>query len=143
MKLLIKENTWLKRYEDADPATEHGWGNGYVIIPEGHFLHGKHYDILNNFVSVNGGLTYSDICKGWEEYNDGDWVVGFDTCHAHDTLEMWPKEAVLAETEALLNQLKEIDERDIELLECKEFIEELKEHLGNLEDSLNKIGELK
>ena len=55
MKTVILENTWLSG------ITSHGWGNGYVIIPEGHKLHGKHYEELNKrkAISVNGGLTYS------------------------------------------------------------------------------------
>jgi len=40
MKAIIKENTWLTRGGYMD----FGWGNGYVLIPEGHPLHGKPYD---------------------------------------------------------------------------------------------------
>lgn len=37
MRNFIKENTW-----PGSMLT--GWGNGYVVIPQGHLLHGKHYD---------------------------------------------------------------------------------------------------
>lgn len=35
-----------------------GWGNGYVLIPQGHFLYGKCYDDIH--VDVHGGLTFSE-----------------------------------------------------------------------------------
>ena len=47
----IKPITWL-------PYSNHGWGNGYVSIPEGHKFYGKNYDELYE-LDVNGGLTYS------------------------------------------------------------------------------------
>lgn len=76
---------------------DHGWGNGYVNLPKWHKYYGVHYD--NIPVDVHGGLTYSE--------QEGDyWVVGFDTCHAWDTMEKWPKEKVLEEAIQLMNQLK-------------------------------------
>lgn len=50
----IRENTWLQR-----GFINCGWGNGYVLIPEGHPLHGEHYDKID--VDVNGGLTFSEL----------------------------------------------------------------------------------
>jgi hypothetical protein len=92
MKLI--PNTWLGTYDC-------GWGNGYVILPINHPFHGAPYDVINNFVSVHGGLTYSNRA------DDGHagWCVGFDTAHLADTKERWPREAVLAETERLMEQL--------------------------------------
>jgi hypothetical protein len=106
MKTVIKENTWLARvgFENF------GWGNGYVIIPPNHKLHGRHYDDID--VNVHGNLTFSELADNklieWLGLDIGDlgsWVVGFDTAHFGDTLEKWSKEAVQAETENLLNQL--------------------------------------
>src|SRR5690554_6159122 len=69
-----------------------GWGNGYVIIPKGHPLHGKDYSEIHHIfpeLDVHGGLTFADsvnqvIEYGWAmptDCEDG-WVVGFDTCHS-------------------------------------------------------------
>jgi len=102
MYSFVKENTWL-------PGMAHGWGNGYIIIPKGHKLHGKHYDDIE--VEVHYGLTFSDPANelNWpeipEDQKDG-WVVGFDTAHARDDINTWPKEAVEAETEKLRLQLE-------------------------------------
>jgi len=101
MNYFVKENTWL-------PGLEHGWGNGYVIIPKGHKLHEKHYDNIE--VVVHGGLTFSDSAEhlDWPEIpkslKDG-WVVGFDTAHWEDNSINWNKNAVISETKSLRNQL--------------------------------------
>ena len=96
---------------------KHGWGNGYVIIPKGHKLHGKHYDELNKrkAISVNGGLTFSELADknaikqfGLSNEDKGSWIVGFDTCHGWDNLDNWPKEKVQQEADKLLSQLKSL-----------------------------------
>lgn len=91
---------------------------------------------VNHFVDSPGGLTFSDAhnmkylrtemtyIKGREGkskvYN---WVVGFDTAHAWDTLEKWPKEAVMQATEQLA--------KDIEAFRNKrKFIKERKRILN-------------
>jgi len=107
MKTIIKQNTWLN-------FTSHGWGNGYVVIPEGHKLHGIDYNDID--VSVHGGLTFSaladsDMVDDWDELSEGDlgsWVVGFDTCHWGDSIDNWSAENVQAETDRLLKQLIEL-----------------------------------
>ena len=89
-----------------------GWGNGYVLIPIGHPLHGKDYTEIEN-IDVNGGLTFSEVVdkklieryEGLKEEDEGCWMVGFDTCHSWDTLEAWPKENVQAEADKLKEQL--------------------------------------
>lgn len=105
MKTLIKEITWLTR-----GIIDFGWGNGYVLIPEGHPLHGKHYDDID--VDVHGGLTFSELVddemiEKWEidAEDKGKWCVGFDTAHYQDNLSRWPKEAVQAEADNLMKQL--------------------------------------
>jgi len=109
MKKFIKKNTWLTRKVGID----FGWGNGYVLIPKGHKLHGKHYDEIN--VDVHGGLTFSqlvddEMAKKWKlDMEDVDsWCAGFDTCHYGDTIHKWTKSKVDAETTLLLNNLKQI-----------------------------------
>jgi hypothetical protein len=111
MKTIIKENTWLTR-----GMMDFGWGNGYVLIPKGHPMHGVHYDSIN--VDVHYGLTFSELAskcvqemfEGYEmtEQDMECWIVGFDTCHYDDTLEKWPKEEVQAETNRLREQLEAI-----------------------------------
>ena len=110
MEYFVKQNTWLLR-----GITDHGWGNGYVVIPKGHPLHGMSYSEIEENIpelQVNGGLTFSQSAEDiqWDELpkdcKDG-WVVGFDTAHSWDTLEMWSKDNVVKETEKLRNQLLE------------------------------------
>jgi len=80
-----------------------GWGNGYVAVPPGHPWHGSHYADID--VSVHGGLTYSGKAGGFNAPSptglEGWWVVGFDTGHDWDSIEVWPEEAVWQETLAL------------------------------------------
>ena len=104
-KTAIVENTWIR-------CNQHGWGNGYVIIPVGHPLHGVNYETINDFVSVHGGLTYSEYCTeknkdiyGLDDSDLGKWIVGFDTAHYGDSQERWHKAAVQAETDFLLTQI--------------------------------------
>lgn len=102
----IKENTWLKRIGSMD----FGWGNGYVIIPKGHHLHGKSYNEIH--VDIHGGLTFSELIDedvaevfGMDKKHTGSWLVGFDTCHYGDTLEKWPKEKVQEEADLLKKRI--------------------------------------
>lgn len=107
MRTFVKENNFLI-------GMHHGWGNGYVVIPKGHKLHGIDYDKIN--VDVHYGLTFAslvtqELIKYWPELNEdelGSWVVGFDTAHYQDTLSRWPKEAVEYETERLKLGLMEL-----------------------------------
>jgi hypothetical protein len=50
---------------------------GYVAVPEGHPLFGKHYRDVD--VAVHGGPTYA-------EEGDGRWWIGFDCGHAFDMM---------------------------------------------------------
>ena len=61
---------------------------GYVAVPPGHALHGKHYNDAD--VRVHGGLTYADRCSGEichtpepGEPDDVRWF-GFDCGHGGD-----------------------------------------------------------
>jgi hypothetical protein len=56
-------------------ATSMGHRCGYVSVPAGHPMFGKHYDDVE--VNVHGGLTYAA-----EE--DGLWCFGYDCAHWDD-----------------------------------------------------------
>lgn len=103
MKTFIRENTWIS-------IVDHGFGNGYVLIPKGHQMHGKDYDDIP--VDVHGGLTFSELVdkefiKEWNlsEEDEGTWCVGFDTAHYEDNINNWPEQKVKEETERLKEQL--------------------------------------
>lgn len=106
MRTVIIENKHLdRRFMDF------GWGNGYVILPKGHPMHGKDYMDID--ADVNGGLTFSKLVDDQlieripelTTEDKGGWMVGFDTCHAFDTLRRWPKEEVQKEADRLMEQL--------------------------------------
>jgi hypothetical protein len=106
MRTVIKELTQLKR----DLFCDFGWGNGYVLIPIGHKLHGQKYREID--VDVHGGLTFSEEVTPWhieayklEPHDLGKWLVGFSTTHYDDTLDSWPKERVQEEADSLMKQL--------------------------------------
>lgn len=88
----IVENTWFP----AGYGIDHGWGNGYVHIPEGHPWFGKECEHID--VDIHGGLTFSEM-------KDDMWVIGFDTCHYMDTVSLWPKWRVQQEADNLLQQV--------------------------------------
>lgn len=93
---------------------ERGWGNGYVCLPEGHPLYGKHYNKIDN-LSVHGGLTF---CGRSKDYNWADmpnairgcnyWLLGFDTSHYNDNQSNCPKSYVLRETRMLAEQIEKL-----------------------------------
>jgi len=62
-----------------------GYRCGYVRVPPGHPWHGKHYDAVEPYPDVHGGLTFAeadtDCGKGAE---DNAWWLGFDCAHAGD-----------------------------------------------------------
>ena len=99
-----------------------GYGNGYVLLPNGHPFYEVNYDDIN-YVYVHGGLTFSDYfdCNNFlkwiknkeicgdvtlENYKKFDkfWMIGFDTSHYNDNEQNCSKEYVIKETESLLNQ---------------------------------------
>ena len=102
MKYFVKKSNYF-----------YGWGNGYVLIPEGHPLHGLNYDEID--ISVHGGLTFSGLITqetidyDWSEDLDsgdiGKWCVGFDTSHYGDNVFNWTRSRVLEETINLVEQL--------------------------------------
>lgn len=101
-----------------------GFANGYVAVPKDHPFFGKDYDDVD--VEVHGGLTFAcpgnnitaadlpetEVLEGClYDLDENWWVFGFDTCHYMDSLENWPREAVIAETLSLKKQLEEAYEQ--------------------------------
>ena len=104
MRTFVKPLTFLM-------MSSTGWGNGYVVIPKGHKLHGKDYDNID--VDVHGGLTFAANSDelDWEELieeDKGGYVVGFDCAHAGDNSENCPKRYVEKEAENLKEQLEKL-----------------------------------
>lgn len=97
-----------------------GYANGYVAVPKDPPYFGKFYEDVD--IQIHGGLTFSasgdritakdlpetEVIEGClHNLDENWWVFGFDTCHYMDTLESWPREAVIEETLDLKRQLEE------------------------------------
>lgn len=109
-----KIKTHIKEFGSKLSTISKGWGTGYVLIPEGHPLHGKHYDEID--LDVHGGLTYSDIITtesakafGLSDNELGMWMIGFDTAHYDDNEENCPMEYVQIEANRLMQQVIEFN----------------------------------
>lgn len=98
------------------PFINRGWGNGYVLIPEGHPLYGNrdYYAACFDGLEVHGGITYSekDIPSKKAEFITDKpdpgceyWVLGFDTVHAYSRASM-DKDWVTRETLRFKEQLE-------------------------------------
>lgn len=98
IKTKLVKITWLK-------GITHGYGCGYIGLPEGHPWYGKDYDIID--ASVHGGLTYSDWHVGSDE-PDGCWWIGFDTGHSNDNMDNCNEEFCWKEIERLKQQALEV-----------------------------------
>lgn len=103
----------IKQWEHAGMtcALRHGFNGapcGYVLVPEGHPLHGVGYDDANDTgVYAHGGLTFAGSLEG-----DGNWWLGFDMAHYGDldfaALTPLRSDAeCIVETEMLAEQLAE------------------------------------
>lgn len=109
MKYFIRESTHLSAIKDHI-----GWGNGYVLLPEGHEYHGKDYDDIP--VEVHGGLTFAtkvtkEMLEHWDQLDESDlgkWMVGWDSAHYGDSIVNWPKEKVERHTIYLKEQLEKL-----------------------------------
>lgn len=118
LTILVKENSWMPSW------MKKGWGNGYVILPKNHSFHGVGYDFINEHLEGLQPLTYADA------NDDGEWMVGFDTCHSGDTIDKWPESAVLKETELLRDQLVALGEKYTKN-QVKELVNKYTEHYDN------------
>lgn len=113
IKSFVIEIDWL-------PGTHHGWGNGYVALPEGHPCFGVDCDTINSeySIDVHWGLTWSSFPSGLARVpadikDDKFWIVGFDTAHAFDTLDTWPKEKVEQHARELAEQFENMKSKDL------------------------------
>lgn len=122
-------NSYRNKYLN-EIGIEVGAANGYVAIPFGHPCDGLSIEELEyRGISVHGGITYATrlpiaIAKNLQEHKcdkndevidiDTDinlnmrcdwWLIGFDTCHADDTLKSWTIEKVIEETLFLKHQI--------------------------------------
>ena len=95
---------WIKRVDLGNsmgwffsPFTlDRSWLCGYVALPKGHPLYGKHYDDLA--IECHGGLTYS-------KFEDNDWVIGFDCAHGGDESRTFTEEWLRSECESIIDQV--------------------------------------
>jgi len=116
---MIKNKTFElpDRLKD-NPAFERGYANGYIAIPRGHELYGKHYDEIP--LSVHGGWTFSEYTSvlvlrpDQLEFVDGNviapnsWVIGFDTAHFGDNLKNRDRNFVVSELKTVLKNLRNL-----------------------------------
>lgn len=132
--------TFLKKNSCTPSKMEKGWGNGYVALPRRHPYFGLGYDEINEKLEhlkhyVHGGITIAIHSSKieCEEAKDMDdmWVVGWDTAHFGDTIELWPKERVLKENEMLSVFLVKAWNEDIKRQsnEIESFIDKLHNNL--------------
>lgn len=56
---------------------------GYVGVPPGHPMHGKHYSDIEG-IEIHGGLTYSDALNKIFKPEPGAHYFGFDCAHYFD-----------------------------------------------------------
>jgi len=83
-ELLIAKGTHLG-YEWEITSNRMGYRCGYVRVPPGHPWYGLHYDAVEPYPEVHGGLTFSET-----DYNcgkggaDDAWWLGFDCAHCGD-----------------------------------------------------------
>lgn len=87
---------------------------GYVIVPEGHPLHGAGFEKADALLDVYGGVTFAG------DLEEAGYAVGFDMAHACDVdyvrrLGEWrplrTDDECIAETDRLAEQLSAIAER--------------------------------
>jgi len=75
---LLFETTMNGLPVKAIRRNQRGHWCGYVWVPPGHPLHGKHY-MNGQMPDVHGGVTFTDSIDGV-----GDWWIGFDCNHGFD-----------------------------------------------------------
>ena len=54
---------------------------GYVVLPDGHPLHGVEYVNMDEWPDVHGGVTWTGVMIGCPELG---WLIGFDMGHYGD-----------------------------------------------------------
>lgn len=110
----------LMRFRDI---MEHGWGNGYIAIPEGHpvlknMQRSTSVIILTNIhLCDNTYDWFADLyplshnCYTWSDYGNLPgfagrfYIFGFDTAHAWQNSRNWPQKRVIATVEDIANRI--------------------------------------
>jgi hypothetical protein len=128
---------------------EHGWGNGYVLLPKYHPFYGKDYDEIN--IIVHGGLTFGDYfdkntflkwikdkdifgditVDNYEKFHDY-WMIGFDTGHYGDTVDNCGIYYVKNEVGIMLEQCLDPYRIDLEKYKRDYIVSLRKEKLENI-----------
>lgn len=150
IKAILVENSWMDTRFNGIPAEmsyflrgilDHGWGNGYISLPKDHpwyiWIHSGEEAVVKGYypnvyklnVNVHGGITFG------AEDDNGDYWVGFDTNHAYDNVENWPKERVEEATLLLFQQALDAYNNP----HIKSFIpEHYEESIKNVDNLLDK-----
>lgn len=83
-RFIIEKDFVVDGFRCVVVGTRLGHRCGYVEIPMGHALHGRHYDNVD--ISVHGGWTYSECaCDDYPVITDNkSWWIGFDCAHCGD-----------------------------------------------------------
>lgn len=111
------EKEWTHNGLSCAVRVVEGMGHlcGYVGVPKSHPCWGiKDTQYCEYTLEVHGGVTYTKA--GLEEPTPDTWWIGFDCAHYGDMIpampslggELWTLPMVVAETEHLADQLKEI-----------------------------------
>lgn len=82
-----------------------GWWCGYVGVPPGHPLHGRHFRDCSKALheAAHGGLTFSGLCGK----DDQTWWLGFDCMHWFDVKDPPSEADVRASVERLAAAVRE------------------------------------
>lgn len=100
-KVIVRKLSWKpwKINTSLYPINSY-WYCGYVELPKDSPFYGMDYELLEPFISVHGGLTFS----GEIEEIDG-YLIGFDCAHADDNPINQNENYTLKECESLVDQL--------------------------------------
>jgi len=126
-KYLIEETGTYKNYNYKCILMPMGHRCGYVEIPKGHELHGKHYDDIN--IDCHGGLTFSDFLEDA-------YLIGFDCAHCDDESDIdaaYAKGLIDSHTYEFNKKLQSeffmegttIKTQDFVVKECKHIIDQI------------------
>lgn len=92
----------------------------YIRVPRGEFPAGLNSDVLDSYVDVHGGFTYSESSILYAPYSKDWWYIGWDYGHYRDyagyyqnepegsclrNTKRWTTEEIVAECEACCAEL--------------------------------------
>lgn len=88
-------------YDMTDNRT---YFNGYIVLPENSKFYGKHYDVINEEITIHGGFTFCGFV-------DNKYTIGFDTGHAFDNKSTQNVDFVLEELRNAVDQIIESENK--------------------------------